>query len=89
MTTITEPGITIAPAHPVPANELAILGAMEKKVRWLSSWMIHHANHIRPNRFARSTPSPSGAIPPSLPSPGIFSLRTFTMYRLVSISEPP
>ncbi|MBT3702211.1 MAG: transketolase, partial [Alphaproteobacteria bacterium] len=23
---------------------------MEKKVRWLSSWTIHHANHIRPNR---------------------------------------
>ena len=27
-----------------------ILHALEKKLLWLSSWMIHHANHIRPNR---------------------------------------
>src|SRR3546814_9580279 len=25
-----------------------MLEALEKKVLWLSSWMIHHANHIRP-----------------------------------------
>jgi pyruvate dehydrogenase E1 component len=50
MTMLTEPEFTIAPVNPVPANELAILSAMEKKVRWLSSWTIHHANHIRPNR---------------------------------------
>ena len=23
---------------------------MERKLLWLSAWMIHHANHIRPNR---------------------------------------
>ncbi|MCH9017493.1 MAG: transketolase, partial [Chloroflexi bacterium] len=23
---------------------------LEKKVLWLSTWMIHHANHIRPSR---------------------------------------
>ena len=40
----------IGPATPVPANELVVLDALETKVRWLSSWMIHHANHIRPNR---------------------------------------
>ncbi|WP_342640979.1 transketolase-like TK C-terminal-containing protein [Rhodoligotrophos ferricapiens] len=25
------------------------LSQLERKVRWLSTWMIHHANHIRPN----------------------------------------
>src|SRR6188508_2415897 len=29
--------------------ELRILGELEKKVLWLSSWTIHHANHIREN----------------------------------------
>jgi pyruvate dehydrogenase E1 component len=29
------------------ADELQILGALEQKVLWLSSWTIHHANHIR------------------------------------------
>ena len=36
----------IAPA----AERFAILRALERKLLWLSSWMIHHANHIRPNR---------------------------------------
>ncbi len=31
------------------AHTLACLKALEHKVLWLSSWMIHHANHIRPN----------------------------------------
>lgn len=30
-------------------DRLKILSSLEKKVLWLSSWMIHHANHIRPN----------------------------------------
>jgi pyruvate dehydrogenase E1 component len=29
---------------------LAALAAIEAKLLWLSSWMIHNANHIRPNR---------------------------------------
>ncbi len=29
---------------------LAILRALERKVLWLASWMIHHANHIRDKR---------------------------------------
>ncbi len=37
-----------APA--VDAERLAALGAIERKLLWLSSWMIHQANHIRPNR---------------------------------------
>src|SRR6202795_393637 len=27
----------------------AILAALERKVLWLSAWMIHHANHLREN----------------------------------------
>jgi pyruvate dehydrogenase E1 component len=29
---------------------LACLRALERKVLWLSTWMIHNANHLRPNR---------------------------------------
>jgi pyruvate dehydrogenase E1 component len=29
---------------------LAMLRQIERKLLWLSSWMIHHANHVRPNR---------------------------------------
>ena len=29
--------------------ELPALHALEQKILWLSSWMIHHANHIRPS----------------------------------------
>ncbi|RCK35775.1 transketolase [Thalassospira xiamenensis] len=34
----------------VAAKDLEMLGQIEKKVRWLSSWTIHNANHIRPKR---------------------------------------
>jgi pyruvate dehydrogenase E1 component len=30
-------------------SELAILRELEKKVLWLASWTIHHANHLREN----------------------------------------
>ncbi|MCK0197202.1 transketolase [Ancylobacter sp. 6x-1] len=30
--------------------DLAALEALERKVSWLSAWIIHHANHVRPNR---------------------------------------
>jgi pyruvate dehydrogenase E1 component len=33
-----------------PARHLRLLHAMERKLLWLSAWMIHHANHVRPNR---------------------------------------
>ena len=29
---------------------MALLAELERKVLWLSSWIIHHANHVRPNR---------------------------------------
>ena len=30
-------------------GRLAILRALERRILWLSTWMIHHANHVRPN----------------------------------------
>src|SRR4030088_2282213 len=32
------------------ADKLALLMALEKKALWLSTWMIHNANHLRPSR---------------------------------------
>ena len=32
------------------ADKLACLQALERKVLWLSTWMIHNANHLRPSR---------------------------------------
>jgi len=31
------------------AEDLRILGELERKVLWLASWMIHNANHLREN----------------------------------------
>jgi pyruvate dehydrogenase E1 component len=33
----------------VKSDDLAVLAALEKKALWLSSWMIHNANHLREN----------------------------------------
>ena len=40
-----QPSQRIAPSHHV-----ACLQALEQKILWLSAWMIHHANHLRPSR---------------------------------------
>ncbi len=45
--------VSTAPAAPEPpaiGDALPILQALEKKVLWLSTWMIHHANFVRPHR---------------------------------------
>ncbi len=45
--------IESAPSGPQPAaqiDKLAYLSALERKVLWLSTWMIHNAYHLRPNR---------------------------------------
>src|SRR5712671_8165697 len=31
-------------------DKLECLAALERKVLWLSTWMIHNANHLRPSR---------------------------------------
>jgi pyruvate dehydrogenase E1 component len=33
-----------------PAERLRLLHQVERKLLWLSAWMIHNANHLRPNR---------------------------------------
>src|SRR6201997_3370768 len=33
-----------------PPDRIACLTALERKVLWLSTWMIHNANHLRPVR---------------------------------------
>jgi pyruvate dehydrogenase E1 component len=33
-----------------PQDKIACLTALERKVLWLSTWMIHNANHLRANR---------------------------------------
>src|ERR671927_990352 len=33
----------------ISPDALRILGELEKKVLWLSTWTIHHANHLRPS----------------------------------------
>ena len=39
-----------APSNVVSPHDLACLKELERKVLWLSSWMIHNANHLRPSR---------------------------------------
>ena len=34
----------------IAADDLECMKALERKILWLASWMIHEANHIRPNR---------------------------------------
>jgi pyruvate dehydrogenase E1 component len=33
----------------IPGDELTILRSIERRVLWLATWMVHHANVIRPN----------------------------------------
>ncbi len=33
----------------IATNRVGTIEALARKALWLSSWMIHHANHIRPN----------------------------------------
>jgi pyruvate dehydrogenase E1 component len=37
-------------AETAPDDRLVLLQALEKKALWLSTWMIHNANHLRPSR---------------------------------------
>ncbi|MFM2149156.1 MAG: hypothetical protein RLZZ187_1462 [Pseudomonadota bacterium] len=36
-------------SSPSQMAEARLLAALERKVLWLSAWMIHHANHVRPS----------------------------------------
>ena len=38
------------PIAPADTRHVHLLKQLERKLLWLSAWMIHNANHIRPNR---------------------------------------
>jgi pyruvate dehydrogenase E1 component len=44
------PGGRAREVEAAPADKLRLLQALEQKVLWLSTWMIHNANHLRPSR---------------------------------------
>src|ERR1700741_4454377 len=46
-TQVAHPGRNLAAPDP---QTLATLEQLERKVLWLSTWMIHNANHLRPSR---------------------------------------
>ena len=35
---------------PASTPDIAALKLLEERLRWLSAWTIHHANHIRASR---------------------------------------
>ena len=47
------PGGRRAELETAAADKLACLEALERKVLWLSTWMIHNANHLRLGRRAQ------------------------------------
>ncbi|MBV9017420.1 MAG: transketolase [Alphaproteobacteria bacterium] len=47
---LVKPGRSREEGQPAEADKLACLTTLEKKALWLSTWMIHNANHLRPSR---------------------------------------
>src|SRR3954470_20187856 len=43
-------GATVDGVVSAATDRIAILRDLERKVLWLSAWMIHNANHLRPSR---------------------------------------
>jgi pyruvate dehydrogenase E1 component len=33
----------------IPPERLAVLDAIQRRILWLATYMVHHANHVRPN----------------------------------------
>src|SRR3546814_18754560 len=48
--TLVRPTGSAAMQDSAEAQTLRLLRQLERKVLWLSSWMIHNANHLRENR---------------------------------------
>src|SRR5579875_3887465 len=44
------PVTATTPLIPAESRRVHILKQLERKLLWLSAWMVHNANHIRPNR---------------------------------------
>src|ERR1700730_1317685 len=49
MPQVLEGAVSVEEEAALP-DKIACLTALERKVLWLSTWMIHNANHLRPNR---------------------------------------
>ncbi|HJS31900.1 MAG TPA: transketolase, partial [Alphaproteobacteria bacterium] len=45
--TASRPALAASRANLITPDDLACLEALERKTLWLSSWTIHHANHLR------------------------------------------
>lgn len=43
-------GLPVTAASTLDAGRLRLLKQLERKLLWLSAWMVHNANHVRPNR---------------------------------------
>ena len=48
--TASRPAPAASRANLITPDDLACLEALERKTLWLSSWTIHHANHLRARR---------------------------------------
>lgn len=57
---------------------LRALGELERRVLWLSTWMIHHANHVRENRDGLKVGGHQAS------SASLVSLMTALYFRLLS-----
>src|SRR3712207_9248918 len=45
----TPPAAASAPGGPISPEDLATLEAIERRLLWLSTAIVHHANNVRPN----------------------------------------
>jgi pyruvate dehydrogenase E1 component len=46
---ITDISQLLGDERPVSPEQLAVLDSIQKRILWLSTQIIHHANHVRPN----------------------------------------
>jgi pyruvate dehydrogenase E1 component len=44
------PASLLAAVNPARSEQVALLGQIEQRLRWLSSWTVHHANNLREKR---------------------------------------
>ena len=51
-----------APPRFAGPDRLTMLRALERRILWLSTWMIHHANHVRPNHRRTEGGRPPGEL---------------------------
>ena len=62
------PMTAITALAPPETRHVHILKQLERKLLWLSAWMIHNANHIRPNRDGLKSAATRHPAPRASPS---------------------